>query len=481
MIKSLLFSASAAAASLTYQQRLAITPDNGVNVAFNSKGNNTMYTPRVVYGSDSNNLDKEASGDSSMYQTSLSTTHKVPIRGLDPDTQYFYATCIDKDGDCSLSDTLSFKSAVSPGCTHEFKFAVLGDMGVMGPLGLSTEAPSSVEDYARLDEGERSTMKALIDNKDKYQFIIHNGDHAYADDAGKEITAGYIKDIPDESLLQQMSETYETILETYFNQTSQFARSTPYLVGPGNHEQLLTEGKEYTDPETNEPVLIDDIPQGQRNFTFYKDRFFMPSSESGGFGNFWWSVEAGPVKYIQINTETDLGNGIAPVDDKQDPEQQDLAAPNAQIDWLEEQLKQVNRDVTPWVIVGGHRPWYGSLPDCDGCKDAFEPLLTKYGVDLVMHGHIHLYERLAPINNGTADANELNNPAAPWYIVNGAAGHYDGLDGMPDEVSPLSRQIIQGVFGYDEITIHNRTHLTHSFITSKNDTLIDSQTLYKAH
>lgn len=51
--------------------------------------------------------------------------------------------------------------------------------------GLSTEAPSKVEDYARLDEGERSTMKALIDNKDKYQFIVHNGDHAYADDAGK--------------------------------------------------------------------------------------------------------------------------------------------------------------------------------------------------------------------------------------------------------------------------------------------------------
>lgn len=28
-------------------------------------------------------------------------------------------------------------------------------------------------------------MKALIENKDKYQLIIHNGDHAYADDVGK--------------------------------------------------------------------------------------------------------------------------------------------------------------------------------------------------------------------------------------------------------------------------------------------------------
>ena len=30
--------------------------------------------------------------------------------------------------------------------------------------------------------------------------------------------------------------------------------------------------------------------------------------------------------------------------------------------------------------------------------------------------------------NGTIDANGLNNPRAPWSIVNGAAGHYDGLD-----------------------------------------------------
>jgi hypothetical protein len=30
-----------------------------------------------------------------------------------------------------------------------------------------------------------------------------------------------------------------------------------------------------------------------------------------------------------------------------------------------------------------------------------------------------------PMFNGTVDANGLNNPRAPWPIVNGAAGHYD--------------------------------------------------------
>lgn len=34
--------------------------------------------------------------------------------------------------------------------------------------------------------------------------------------------------------------------------------------------------------------------------------------------------------------------------------------------------------------------------------------------------------------NGTIDPNGLDNPRAPWSIVNGAAGHYDGLDKFDD-------------------------------------------------
>lgn len=71
-----------------------------------------------------------------MYNTALSTTHKVGLRNLTSDCTYYYQTCLNVDGECARSEVLSFKSAVSPGLTgEEFKFAVLGDMGVMGPLG----------------------------------------------------------------------------------------------------------------------------------------------------------------------------------------------------------------------------------------------------------------------------------------------------------------------------------------------------------
>ncbi|TIB62885.1 hypothetical protein E3P77_03708 [Wallemia ichthyophaga] len=442
MIKEALMSFIAAtAATSTYQHRIAIARDTGMNIAFNTLGN------AMLEGS------PKANGTSSSYATARSTTHKVPLRNLEPDTQYYYQSCLDVDGTCKRSPTYSFRTTVSPGDNRELKFAALGDIGVMGPLGLSTDAPKSVEDFARLDEGERSTMKALIDNQHKYLFIHQNGDFAYADDVGREIVSGYLNSILDVSLFQQMSETYELILETFFNQTSQFSKETPYMAGVGNHEQLLTKGNTYTDPETNHTIMVNNIPQGQRNFMFFKDKFYM----------------------------NDIKNGVPPPGTSRDPEQEDLGEPNEQLEWLEGELRNVNRGVTPWIIVCGHRPWYGTYRGCPRCMEVFDPLFVKYGVDLVYYGHIHFYERLAPMANDNVDPKELDNPKAPWYIVSGAAGHYDGLDAMPDSISDESRRLIQGEFGYDEFTIHNRTHMTHAFIASKNDTVLDQQTLYKAH
>lgn len=73
----------------------------------------------------------------------------------------------------------------------------------------------------------------------------------------------------------------------------------------------------------------------------------------------------------------------------------------------------------------GHRPWYVSQKassQCTTCQKAFENILYNGGVDVVIHGHVHVYERSAPVVNGTVDPNGYNNPRAPVYIVTGAAG-----------------------------------------------------------
>lgn len=75
----------------------------------------------------------------------------------------------------------------------------------------------------------------------------------------------------------------------------------------------------------------------------------------------------------------------------------------------------------------------------------------------------------------------MNNPRAPWPILNGAAGHYDGLDTFDDVRMNGSAFGIDDTYGWGRMTFHNRTHLTYEYIASGNSSVVDSATIYKAH
>jgi predicted phosphodiesterase len=56
-----------------------------------------------------------------------------------------------------------------------------------------------------------------------------------------------------------------------------------------------------------------------------------------------------------------------------------------------------------WIIVFFHRPFYsGSGADNTGMRDMYHPLFQKYGVDLVLTGHAHNYERSYPLSYNDA-------------------------------------------------------------------------------
>jgi 3',5'-cyclic AMP phosphodiesterase CpdA len=68
----------------------------------------------------------------------------------------------------------------------------------------------------------------------------------------------------------------------------------------------------------------------------------------------------------------------------------------AQLDWLERELSSTN---TPWKICFMHHPLYsdGRYHGADvDLRAHLEPLFEKYGVDVVLSGHDHVYERLKP-------------------------------------------------------------------------------------
>ena len=67
--------------------------------------------------------------------------------------------------------------------------------------------------------------------------------------------------------------------------------------------------------------------------------------------------------------------------------------------------KAANNPDINWIIVSMHYPFYSSPntckeADCAGneeSRDLFHPLFDKYGVDLVLQGHVHNYQRSFPL------------------------------------------------------------------------------------
>ncbi len=160
------------------------------------------------------------------------------------------------------------------------------------------------------------------------------------------------------------------------------------------------------------------------------------------------SYDNGMVHYVHLTTETDLMSPNGTVL-RGNEGGQFGRWPGEQVEWLEADLAAVDRTKTPWVVSSLHRPllinggecrWGGLRPLCEhrltsphlptgdgngadeASRQSFEPLFQKYGVDLVLQGHVHNQELIGPIYNGTMDPNGLDNPSSPLYVINGAAG-----------------------------------------------------------
>ena len=471
------------AATATSQIRLAYHGDDGMMVSWNTLGH--VERPVVHWGISLDNLHHIATSNVSVtYPTSTTYNNHVLINGLAPGRTYFYqpSPLLSPED----AGPYNFTTSRRAGDRKPFSVAVVVDLGTMGGLGLTTTAGTGVAANNILRPGEKNTIDSLASSLSKFEFLWHPGDIAYADYWLKEEIQGFLPN----TTIADGYRVYENILNDFYDEMTAITATRPYMVGPGNHEANCDNGG-TTDSVHNIKYNMSICSPGQTNFTGFKNHFRMPSDVSGGTGNFWYSFDSGMAHFIQLDTETDLGHGFVGPDEVGGSEGEGAdavnATMNAQAAWLAADLDAVDRRKTPWIIVAGHRPWYLSKQNvtgsiCWSCKDVFEPLLIKYNVDLVLSGHAHVYERQTPLANGKIDPKGLMNPSSPWYITNGAAGHYDGLDVLQSprqEYSSFGLDITDGVYGWSRLTFHNCTHLTHDFVASNNNTVLDSATLYK--
>ena len=189
-------------------------------------------------------------------------------------------------------------------------------------------------------------MGAII-AENKADAIFHGGDLSYAD--------GYM-----------------SIWDFWLQQITPLSASVPYLTIMGNHEMDW--------PGIPEDIFGNESHSsgGECGVVAMK---LLPMPAPARTYTPYWSYDIGLIHIVGIETEQNFSIG------------------SPQYKWLQADLAGVNRSITPWVVVHGHRPMYvnsnqnGSLNTDQGMMteliNNLEPLLWKYNTNVAMWGHNH--------------------------------------------------------------------------------------------
>lgn len=143
----------------------------------------------------------------------------------------------------------------------------------------------------------------------------------------------------------------------------------------------------------------------------YRQVFALPENGSPEGLERWYSFDWGDVHFVALDTER-------------------LNA--AQTLWLERDLSE---NELPWTIAYMHRPPYssGTHGGSQSVRDTLVPAFEAHGVQVVLSGHDHDYERTHPINGVT-------------YVVTGGGGHGTRTVGR-SSFTAFSEAVLHFVYG----------------------------------
>jgi hypothetical protein len=148
------------------QAHLAYSGDHGMTVSWNTYSK--LQHPYVRYGRHPKALLQWAESDVSVtYPTSTTYNNHVKITGLEPNTMYYYQP------QCGNSTQIyTMKTARVPGDKTPFTIAVGGDLGLMGPQGLTTTTGPNGGN-APLGPNDNNTIQSLQSMKSEWEFYWH--------------------------------------------------------------------------------------------------------------------------------------------------------------------------------------------------------------------------------------------------------------------------------------------------------------------
>jgi len=254
-----------------------------------------------------------------------------------------------------------------------------------------------------------------------------------------------------------MYENNGTTGDEFMRDISVMASNVPYMVGHGNHESYYN-FSHFTQRFRGQPSPSKASNAPQTVWT-----------QSGEAPNNWYySFNYGLVHYISVSSEIyfDFPWMIA-----------------EQYEWLTEDLAMANanRSAAPWVIVYHHRPLYctGEGSECGSQADvmrqgvsgnfSLEAAYFKFGVDFVVSGHVHNFERTFDVYDGKSEQ-RTTDMTATTYLVNGDAGNREGHHTFDGNASNVPWSAFRTTaYSFTRLRIYNATHAHFEQITADSE------------
>lgn len=343
--------------------------------------------------------------------------HRVHLTRLHPDSSYSYRIAGDSEtmerSFKTMPPTTNSISSSGSDLRYPFAFGVLGDLGQT--------------------RYSKETVKH-IEADDEIQLILHAGDMSYAD-------------------------TNATRWDSYGRMVEPVSSRVQWMVCPGNHEiesdyysgiSFIPYEARFVMPAVKAPEFKPSAHQVGCRKPYppieQKEADCTPSVFTGSYdwGNSFYAFTVGPARVISLNSYTETSQD------------------SPQYQWLKAELEalRATRDLTPWLIVMMHCPFYNSNEAHKDERQAvemqshgFEDLFKQHNVSIVLSGHVHAYERSHPVYK-----NEVVE-SGPSYVVIGDGGnregHADSYQPQPDWSAYRN-----GVaYGYGKIILENSTHM----------------------
>ncbi len=300
------------------------------------------------------------------------TEHIVTVTGLTPDTKYYYKIGNSTNQQAFASAEQFFTTLPLPGTTRKIRITAFGDCG----RGSATYQDNNLTNYRNF----LSTNG--IDAPDAWILL---GDNAYSIGSEAEYTTNFF-DIYGDNIL----------------------RNHKLYPAPGNHD--------YGNSSAN---------KASRSMPYHNIFSVPQNGEAGGVASTkqnYYSFDIGNIHFLSLDsygTESD-GTSI------------ETAGSSQLKTWLTADLAANTRK---WVIAYWHHPPYtksshnsDSEGDLVNIRQNFITFLETRGVDLIICGHSHAYERGYLLRNFTGSWTSFN---APTHAVSSSSATYTSNSTCP--------------------------------------------------